>query len=387
MQEQQKQYDYIIAGSGCSGLSLLYRLLQTRGLGEKRILVVDKSEKQENDRTWCFWEKESGPFESIVHHRWDTLSFLTSEYSRTFELSPYSYKMIQAIDFYRYVKDAAASLNNVDFLFGNILGMSTEQGKAVLTTDNGRLTADYIFHSTGLFNPVMNESNSLLQHFEGWVIRTETDTFDSKVGTLMDFRIPQVDGATFMYVLPTSSKEALVEYTLFSPALLDRTTYGAALKDYLEQYLQLSAYEVVHKEFGIIPMSLASFSRATGKGDKIVQLGTAGGFTKASSGYTFQFIQKHTAAIVDRLLQGQSPLLPPNFSDKKYAWYDKTLLDVLLSGKMTGKKVFSSIFRKLPPATIFRFLGNESSLVDDLRIMSSLPLLPFLTSGIRQLRK
>jgi lycopene beta-cyclase len=68
----------------------------------------------------------------------------------------------------------------------------------------------------GLFTPKINTQNSLLQHFEGWVIKTKKPSFNSKIGTLMDFRLNQEHGTTFMYVLPTSAKEALVEYTLFS---------------------------------------------------------------------------------------------------------------------------------------------------------------------------
>ncbi|MDA9638819.1 lycopene cyclase, partial [bacterium] len=52
------KYDFIIAGAGCSGLSLLYKILQTPSLQNKSILVIDKDQKKNNDRTWCFWEKK-----------------------------------------------------------------------------------------------------------------------------------------------------------------------------------------------------------------------------------------------------------------------------------------------------------------------------------------
>ena len=72
------KYDYIISGSGCAGLSLLYRLLKDPTLNTKKILVIDKTEKKINDRTWCYWEKGKGLFESIVTHEWQELEFLTS---------------------------------------------------------------------------------------------------------------------------------------------------------------------------------------------------------------------------------------------------------------------------------------------------------------------
>ena len=48
------KYDIIIAGSGCAGLSLLYRILKDPVLKTKKILVVDKGEKNTNDRIWCY---------------------------------------------------------------------------------------------------------------------------------------------------------------------------------------------------------------------------------------------------------------------------------------------------------------------------------------------
>ena len=70
-------YDYIIAGSGLAGLSLLYRLLLDKDLQKNTILVVDKEKKSDNDRTWCYWEKGDSIFENIVRHKWETLQFFS----------------------------------------------------------------------------------------------------------------------------------------------------------------------------------------------------------------------------------------------------------------------------------------------------------------------
>jgi lycopene beta-cyclase len=381
------EYDYIIAGSGCAGLSLLHGMLSDPHLRSKKILVIDRDKKQKNDRTWCFWEKEQGPFESVVHHQWKTLEFLTPEFDRRFDLEPYSYKMIRGIDFYKHVMDFASSFDNVDFKYTDIEKIDAEGDKARVKTASGTYTAPFIFNSTALFHPEMNPENSLLQHFTGWVIRTDQPAFDEKVGTLMDFRLDQKHGTTFMYVLPTSSTEALIEYTLFTEKVLEKEEYESALKDYIRDYLNLETYEILHTEFGIIPMSLARFESSPNGSGSIINIGTAGGFTKASSGYTFQFIQKNTESILEAMKKGKSPNVTTRFREQMYQWYDRTLLDVLIENKMEGREVFARIFRKRSPTCILAFLGNESSAWDDLQIMSSLPILPFLTSGIKQLIK
>ena len=377
------KYDYIIAGSGCAGLSLLYSLLQSPSLQSKSILVIDQAPKNNNDRTWCFWEKTPGLFESIVHAKWNTLEFLATDLKKELNLESYTYKMILGLDFYNFVLDYAQQFENVTFLQETVTGIDAEDAAAIVRTSENSYTGTYVFNSTQVFNPKITEQNSLLQHFKGWVIQSEKPVFNPKVGRLMDFSVSQKQGATFMYVLPTSTTKALVEYTLFSPRVLEKESYVTALKKYIKEDLKIDNYTIEHEEFGVIPMSLAKFEKTSKP--NVINLGTSGGFTKASSGYTFQFIQKNVAEIVNNLEAGKHPNLSTSFKDKVYQWYDRTLLDVLLTKKLTGKEVFTRIFQKIPAKKILAFLGNESSFAEDISIMNSLPLKPFLGSGIKQL--
>ena len=379
------KYDYIIAGSGCAGLSLLYTILQQPKLAGKKILVLDRDQKTENDRTWCFWEKEVGLFESIVYHKWDNLIFKTEKFKKQFHLEDYSYKMIRGIDFYEKVLAFAKKLSNVEFAYGAIESLEETTEGASIKIDGNVFKADYIFNSTSLLHPMIDKSNTLLQHFEGWVIKTNVPKFDKTVGTLMDFSVSQENGATFMYVLPTSETEALIEYTLFSPELLKKEDYKSAIRKYLKDDLAIENYEIQHTEFGVIPMTMAKFERFKSTDSRIINIGTAGGFTKASSGYTFQFIQKNSEQIVNQLLADESPATALSMSDKIFSWYDRTLLEVLISKKATGKEIFSTMFGKLNPTSIIPFLGNESSLFTDIKIMKTLPILVFLKAGIKQL--
>ncbi|PTX59787.1 lycopene beta-cyclase [Kordia periserrulae] len=379
------KYDYIIAGAGCAGLSLLYRMLNDNDLRQKQILVIDKSQKNKNDRTWCFWEKGEGLFEEIVTHQWKTLEFLSDDFQRQYAMENYRYKMIQGIDFYNFVLDFAKKHENVTFVHEAISSITSVDGEARVATENAEYNATYVFNSTSLFYPKMDTQNSLLQHFEGWVINAKKPVFDAKVGRLMDFRLSQEHGDTFMYVLPTSETEALVEYTLFTKKVLEKEQYKTALKSYIKDYLHIDEYEIQHTEFGIIPMSLAKFSRKVPNEKNIINLGTAGGFTKASSGYTFQFVQKHTENIIHLLKKGKHPNPRVTFRDKMFQWYDRTLLEVILSEKMAGKDIFATIFKNRDIETILAFLGNESSVWEDVKVMSCLPIMPFLTSGVKQL--
>ncbi|HAS44605.1 MAG TPA: lycopene cyclase [Microscillaceae bacterium] len=377
------QYDYIIAGGGGAGLSLLYRILHQETLREKQILVIDQDLKNKNDRTWCFWEEGEGLFEPVVRHQWPTLEFKTEQFVNKFALQKYRYKMIRGLDFYNYVLDVATKSERVTFKHEKILHLSSQNDQAKVITDSGQYEAAYVFNSTSLLNPKINTDNSLLQHFMGWEIKTSKPMFDDQVGTLMDFSLNQDHGATFMYVLPVNSQQALIEYTLFSPVVLDKDTYRNQLATYINGVLGISEYNIVDDEFGVIPMSLQKFRPSLGK--HIINIGTAGGHTKASSGYTFQFIQKNTQSIVQNLVAEKSPLVKPSFREKMFQWYDRTLLEVMISQKMTGKAIFATMFKKLAPEKILTFLDNETNFLQDLSVMSSVPTVKFLPSALKQM--
>ena len=386
-QATSEAYDYIIAGSGLGGLSLLHRILLNENLNKKRILVLDKSLKEQNDRTWCYWESEASVFEPIVIKSWDTLQFVSPSIDKTFQLKDYCYKMIRGVDFYRHILDHAASFPNVTFVQEKIEELTDAGERAFVKTSNNTYTASYIFNSTGLFNPDMSEKDTLLQHFMGWNIKAEHPVFDPSRATLMDFRPAQQHGTTFMYVLPLTETQALVEYTLFTSGVLEKQEYVTELKAYISKQLHIDDYEIEHEEFGIIPMSLAKFPKHVGVQKRIINLGTSGGYTKASTGYTFQFVQRHVKAIIGRLSRNQTPVVSLSFRDKMFDWYDRTFLDVLLTGKMTGEEIFTSLFRKSDPELILSFLDNKSGFWEEFIIRNSVPQIPFMTSGLRQLTR
>ena len=378
-----KTYDYIICGSGAAGLSLLMNLMQNKAFDNKSILVVDKEKKHVNDRTWCFWEQQPGLFEPIVHHSWQNVHFYSNYYTGLLNLQPYTYKMIRGIDFYNYVLGKAASRPNVSFATGNVQALANDVSTARAIVDGESLQADYVFNSIMLHQPsVPKEKYYLLQHFKGWLIETTEPVFEDGKATLMDFRVSQKHGTTFVYVLPLSPNKALVEYTLFTGDTLPRQEYDRALGDYIRQFLSLSDYKIIEEEFGIIPMTNIDFPTHEGR---IINIGTAGGQTKASSGYTFNFIQKHVKTITEHLLKNEKPICTTSLFDKRFRLYDSTLLNILNYNKLGGDRVFADLFKKNEPARVLRFLDNESTLQDELNIMSSVPSRVFMKAALQEL--
>jgi lycopene beta-cyclase len=379
----KSQYDYIITGAGLAGLSLLMRMMQQPFFDTAQILVIDAAQKNTNDRTWCFWEKETDIFESIVCKKWKQVSFIAPSYKSELNLSPFVYKMIRGIDLYTHVLSHAASKSNITFCTEPVLSVQNTQTGARVELKNQTLTANKVFNSI-LFEPVnvLAQKSSdyfLWQHFKGYEIKTETPVFNDTVATLMDFTVDQSEGTTFMYVMPTSTTTALVEYTLFTENLLTDNDYNEAIHAYIQKTYSAVGYSISHQEFGQIPMTNFSFSGGAGN---IINMGVAGGQVKGSSGYAFHFIQEKTKAIIADVVAQKNPLRALGFSQKKFGLYDAVLLRVLQDKKLDGATIFTKIFSKNPPDRVFRFLNNESTWIDDLHIMSSVPTHIFLPAAL-----
>jgi lycopene beta-cyclase len=368
---------------GASGLSLAVHMARSGILEGRRILLIDRERKEQNDRTWCFWETAPGPFESVVYQSWSRAWFHAPGFESLLDLEPYTYKMIRGIDYYRYCFDFLSRYAQVEFLFAAVEEIKPHDGYAEVRAGSQAYTATYVFNSILFEQPrPLPGKYYLLQHFKGWVVETPAPAFRPGEATLMDFRPSQAHGTTFVYVMPFSETEALVEYTLFSGALLPDQAYDDGIRDYLRDFKGIRDFRVKASEFGVIPMTNHRFARRDGH---IVHIGTAGGQTKASSGYTFRFIQKHAAAITDSLARHGHPFDLPTATVDRFYWYDSVLLNILHHRTLEGWFIFRELFRKNKASTILQFLDNETSLAQEFRLLNTLPQWPFMKAGIREL--
>jgi lycopene beta-cyclase len=369
------QYDYIIAGGGAAGMSLILRLINNGLLEEKRLLLVERDAKNTNDRTWCFWEQEAGFFDEIVYKRWSQLNVYANDEPRVSSITPYTYKMIRGIDFYRHCLSIIDNHPSIHRMNLPVNGIENRNDEAVVTAGGQEFTAPWVFSSLLLEPPKLKKNQQyLLQHFHGWIIEAENDFFDPETATFMDFRVPQQNGATFCYVLPFSKRQALIEYTLFSKEELEDQQYESGLHDYIENYLRCGPYKIIEKENGIIPMTDYKFKTHEGR---IVYLGTAAGNTRGSSGYTFRNIQKHSQAIADALQKNGSPLVKPVIGSRAQ-FYDAVLLGVLGNEYAEGKQVFTRLLKKMHLPDLLSFLDGESKFGTDLKVILSEPKRPFI---------
>lgn len=366
-----QDFDYIIAGSGAAGLSLAYRLADP-AFADKRVLLLDRAAKQENDRTWCFWEEGAGAFDEAVFRSWEQMWFHGPSQSRKLELGNLRYKMLRGLDFYDFALERIRKCSHMSFRRAEIYDIGHHQGRAVVDTSEGSFTADWAFSSL-LSNEEVHAAKKglfLWQHFMGWDVECESPVFDPLCPVFMDFRVEQPEGSCFVYVLPYTETRALIEYTVFSEEVWERSAYEERLRDYLKRFVGEERYQILHVEQGRIPMASHKFPTSEGR---TVFIGTAGGQTKGSTGYTFQNIQRHSAAIVEALKQGKSPIVEPSRWQQRFRAYDNALLRVLAKGYYPGAPLFEQLFLKNPPRRILSFLDEQSDFGMELALMNSVP--------------
>jgi lycopene beta-cyclase len=376
--EIEAKYDLIIAGGGLAGLSLAWYL--AKGGYKGQVLIVDSTFAPLNDKTWCFWTNKEPAFKDIIYKKWKKAWVSVLDYSTFRYLNEYSYYCIRSSDFKEHVLRELRNHKNFTLLEENILDLSSNKSKAVLLTKNGdTYLANHIFQSVmkpkGL--DIDQIKYPLKQHFLGWEIKTIEHAFDPETFTIMDFDHEFSPGVGFMYVLPFAGNRALLEFTVFSENLLKKKDYKKKIRSYLYHNYGLDKehYQITRKEFGVIPMEdrphLPFYE------NNIFNLGSVGGQTKPSTGYTFTRIQDYTQKLAGNLIQGYEPL-PPRQSEFKYRYYDQLLLHILSHSTEDSLKVFKSLFKKNNFDEIFRFLGEETTFRQDLKIMSSVPYIPFV---------
>lgn len=382
-----KEYDFIIAGGGGAGLGLALSLLDSR-FQHNSILIIDRDTKHKDDRTWCFWGDETTPFSSIAQHAWEKLTVRSESFQQHFDLvldgePGWKYWMVSGLDFYNHARQQFSRYPNVEIFLGDVERIESQQDHATVWVNGEEYTGKWVFNSIikpGEIKIDPQKQHDLKQHFLGWRIKTHEEFFNPERMTLFDFETPQKDNLRFFYILPFSSTEAMIEYTIFSAALLTTAEYEEELRAYIKNILGIDHFSILIEESGVIPMTDYPFQRKAG--ERVINIGTRGGLVKPSSGYAFKRMQRDARAIVSALEQYDDPFKIQK-SPARYLFYDILLLQILFrqGGKM--KNIFSKLFQNNPIMRVFHFLDEDATLREDIALIASLPPLPFLRALVR----
>ncbi len=349
-----KEFDYIIVGGGCAGLSLAYELEINDKLKDKTLAIIEPRKEYKRDKTWSFWKVFEHNFEDCIIKSWNNFTINTSEDSHELVNKKFPYQSIDSGKFYEKINLKLSNNPNINF-FKNLKEVNLENS--------------LIFNS--VFANELNKSE-LWQHFQGIEIETEKDIFDEEILNLMDFNCDQRNDVHFFYTLPFSKNKALIETTWLSnledQSLMD---YDLQLENYIKNNLGIKNYKINFTEKGAIPLFYPSLKNE----DKTINIGSAGGMTRLSTGYTFLNIQEHSNYIVKNIDKIEK--IKTFNLGKKYRFLDKIFLKVLEKHPEKMPKIFSTMF-KTSSNTVIKFLSNKSNIFEDINIIRKMPKLIFI---------
>ena len=381
--EKELDYDFIFAGAGAATLQIVQKLIQSGGFTDKQLLILERDPNKKNDRTWCFWEtKTNTQWSEHIVKEWDNISFRSSSLNLKEKISPLSYKMMRSASYYSSMRTLIEQHSNIRLLYEGVVSFEEHESGVRITTNEKTYNTKLFFNSMLDWRAVQQQKRYpvLQQHFVGWFIKTQKPHFDADTATFMDFTVAQKGSTRFMYILPKSDTEALIEYTLFSKEKLKPAAYERELRAYLSEK-DIRDYTIEDQETGSIPMTCYHFAKQNSK--HILHIGSAGGWTKPSTGFTFAFIERKATALVNFL---KSNTDMRTFEKRnRFWWYDLLFLDVLARHNHKGGYLFSRMFQYNKPERIFRFLEEKSTPKEEVKIMRSFPLGLFVGQVFRRL--
>jgi lycopene beta-cyclase len=377
-----REYDFILAGGGMAGLSFANYLAQS-SLSHKRVLIIDRGIRKE--QTFCYWSDEPSEFDFLAEISWDSLYFHSARPSSLkLSIAPYSYRKINGTVWFSHIETELLKHPNIQYLEAEIQSISFQGlGTCVSTSEGTFYASEKIIDSFNSFPCENDNPKHLKQHFLGWVVECNFNNFETDAAHLFDFRVAFGNECEFMYVLPTSPRKALFEYTFFSSTLREPDYYRDKIKSYLFAYYGLTEddYLLKEEESGVIPMR-NNPNKPENLYQKHLKIGTTGGFVKSTTGYSFYRTQKFCQNLVSALEKGPSSQLVIPVRPWKI-WLDEVFLQVLIDQKIAGSKVFESLFYNNKPALLLKFLQEETSWKEDLRLMWSVPTFPFLRAALK----
>lgn len=373
-------YYYIIVGGGLAGLQLALEIRKDIFFKGKKIAIIDPSLKNDNDKTWCFWEKGSGKWDELIQKEWQQGSFIADSVEKELDFAPYSYKMLRSIDFYEYAKSELTKDPDTYFIQDKISRIDEVTRTALGKKES--YTATHFFDSRPP-HAYKDDSGSakIYQHFKGISIETQEAQFDPERFIMMDYRVKYRNSTCFTYVLPVSPKNALIEFTFFTPFLTEEKVYDEQLEKYIREVLKIDNYKIAESETGVIPMTDYPFHIHNSK--HITKIGTAGGWVKASSGYSFKSTERKVSKLLSNIKSGNRP--SQGLFSKRFQRYDAIFLDVLEKRNDLGESLFTKFYTKNSIQNIFRFLDEETTFSEEIKIMQSMFHPQFLKSFFNKL--
>jgi len=369
--------DMIIVGAGLSGLLTAWRCLDVNP--DLTVMVIDAADKIAGDHTWSF--NLSDVPESLrdwiapfIAYQWPRYEVKFPNRERTLEI-PYCTGNSETL---RACVQPFIDNGRLITRLGE--RVSTLSSESVRLESGEVLQAKCVLDARG-FKP---DENVFLgyQKFVGHVIKTPTP-HGLVHPIIMDATVEQIGGYRFVYCLPYTETEMLVEDTYYTDgAELSAEVLDGRIADYIKTNLHIDEYETIRREQGVLPITLA----VTEDAYHAQAIGIRGGFYHAVTGYSFPDALQIADALgfMNHLFIGQGAMMNTWATVKagQEDHYKKETFFRLLNrmlfraAKPQARYKVLERFYGLSEPLIKRFYAGKLTLADKLRILVGKPPVP-----------
>lgn len=365
----QSNYDLIIVGGGCAGLSLAMRLAKL-GPGCPRVAIIERRTSYDHDRTWSYWATESAQLTQLSKSDWKKVIVAAADKRVVVNCDKTPYQTIHSDAFYHSALRKIYKNKRIDLLLGESVGAFFKKNKNwEVFTERGWIGAPQVIDT----RPPTRESGNepiLCQSFSGVKVMCSENVFDDTTATLMDFAEATSGEIGFLYLLPFSPTCALIEATVFAKQAKSSGELASMLDGLIKKSVGSVAYEITYREHFVIPMGLGD---CVPRGDpSYVTVGLESGGARASTGYVFQRIQRWADEAEQQIKNGGrvSGHKPDSWMVRKM---DRLFLRVLESNPERAPEIFIKLFSMQDSGTVTRFMSDEPTVKDIIRIICVLP--------------
>ena len=278
----------VILGAGLSGLLTAWRCLELNP--KLKITLIDANSEIAGDHTWSFnlndidteLQKWVRPF---IAHQWEAYDVKFPTRQRTLNIT-YCTGNSETL------KSCVRPLIDSGRLSLKLNSRVQDINEDTVFLEGGEEIQSALILDARGFEP--NPERYLgYQKFVGHVIRTE-QPHGVERPIIMDATVRQLGGYRFVYCLPYSDTELLVEDTYYTDgADMKSQEVDARIRDYIESQLNITSYEVARRETGILPITIAIKPDVYAP----MSIGIRGGYYHAVTGYSFP----DAAKVADKL--------------------------------------------------------------------------------------
>ena len=354
-----------ILGGGCAALTLA---VKASAMPDMRITVIEHPDfAKAQDHNWGCWAVDGMQnAHQMARKTWHRWAINTEKKAVVQSAQHFPYMAISSAAWKGHCR-ITAKRQGVEFRSARVSQINQDQTGFNLIADQPLPACHQIADSRTPDIP----QGIMLQHFRGIEILAENPVFNPDCAVLMDFRCDQSRGIHFIYILPYSPHQALIESTIFSPQTEDDAFYDDAITRYCDDIIKTGKRQVLRREAGVIPMGFL-----TQRDDRLDAIGGNGGAIRPSSGYAFTFIQRQIdEAMLHYQQRGVLRFTSPH--QRIDLWMDKVFLAVLRHRPDLAPTLFSHVASALHGDEMALFMSGLANYRIRLKIIMAMPKWPF----------